>query len=64
MIEPLAAAYEIFARTTFARDASIIVLGDGRLGAIVALAFKAKGYQTLIAGHHAKKLDRARNRDG
>ncbi|HUN57954.1 MAG TPA: alcohol dehydrogenase catalytic domain-containing protein [Candidatus Binataceae bacterium] len=58
MIEPLAAAYEIFARTTFARDASIIVLGDGRLGAIVALAFKAKGYQTLIAGHHAKKLDR------
>jgi threonine dehydrogenase-like Zn-dependent dehydrogenase len=58
MIEPLAAAYEICAQTTLAQDASIIVLGDGRLGAIVALALMAQGYQPLVAGHHREKLKR------
>jgi threonine dehydrogenase-like Zn-dependent dehydrogenase len=58
MIEPLAAAYEIFAQTMLAQDTSIIVLGDGRLGAIVALALRANGYQPLVAGHHPEKLKR------
>lgn len=58
MIEPLAAAYEIFEQTTLVQDASIIVLGDGRLGAIVALSLRAKGYQLLVAGHHQEKLKR------
>jgi threonine dehydrogenase-like Zn-dependent dehydrogenase len=58
MIEPLAAAYEIFEQTRFALDDSIIVLGDGRLGAIVASALKANGYHPLVAGHHAEKLAR------
>jgi threonine dehydrogenase-like Zn-dependent dehydrogenase len=58
MIEPLAAAYEIFDQTTLAQDASIIVLGDGRLGAIVALALRSKGYQPVVAGHHQRKLKR------
>jgi threonine dehydrogenase-like Zn-dependent dehydrogenase len=58
MIEPLAAAYEIFEQTTLTLDSSIIVLGDGRLGAIVALALRAEGYQPLVAGHHREKLSR------
>ena len=58
LIEPLSAAYEIFAQTEIKHDASVIILGDGRLGAIVALAFKANGYRPLISGHHRKKLER------
>jgi threonine dehydrogenase-like Zn-dependent dehydrogenase len=58
LIEPIAAACEIFAQTKFKSDDSIIVLGDGRLGAIVALALKANSYNVIVAGHHREKLDR------
>ena len=58
LIEPIAAAYEIFAQTKLERNASIIVLGDGRLGAIVALALKANGHDAIVSGHHREKLER------
>ena len=57
-VEPLAAAYEIFEQTHLARNQTIVVLGDGRLGALVALALKGEKYLPLIAGHHRKKLER------
>ena len=57
-IEPLAAAYEIFEQTHLARDQSVAVLGDGRLGAIVALALRAEGYLPVVLGRHHDKLDR------
>jgi threonine dehydrogenase-like Zn-dependent dehydrogenase len=57
-VEPLAAAYEIFEQTHLARNQTIVVLGDGRLGAIVALALKAEKYLPLVAGHHPEKLAR------
>ena len=41
-VEPLAAAYEIFAQIHLARNHRIAVLGDGRLGALVALALKGR----------------------
>jgi threonine dehydrogenase-like Zn-dependent dehydrogenase len=61
--EPIAAAYEIFEQTKLGRDEigrneKIAVLGDGRLGAIVALVLKAEGYDPLVGGHHATKLRR------
>ena len=56
--EPLAAAYEIFEQLRIGPEQSIVVLGDGRLGAMVALALKAEGHQALVAGHHREKLDR------
>ena len=56
--EPIAAAYEIFEQTHLARNQSIVVLGDGRLGAIVALALKGEKYLPLLAGHHGEKLAR------
>ncbi|MGH7917876.1 MAG: zinc-binding dehydrogenase, partial [Candidatus Binataceae bacterium] len=55
-IEPVAAAYEIFEQTQIGRNQTIAVLGDGRLGAVVAMVLKGEGYQPLIAGHHAEKL--------
>jgi threonine dehydrogenase-like Zn-dependent dehydrogenase len=62
-IEPIAAAYEIFEQTEpgrneMGRNEKIAVLGDGRLGAIVALALKAEGYEPIVGGHHATKLRR------
>jgi threonine dehydrogenase-like Zn-dependent dehydrogenase len=62
-IEPVAAAYEIFeqakiGRNEIGRNEKIAVLGDGRLGAIVALVLKAEGYDPIVGGHHATKLRR------
>lgn len=56
-VEPLAAAYEIFAQVRLERDDRILILGDGRLGALVALACQAEGYRPLLAGHHQAKLE-------
>jgi threonine dehydrogenase-like Zn-dependent dehydrogenase len=57
-VEPIAAAYEIFEQTHLARNQTIAVLGDGRLGAIVALALKGEKYLPIVAGHHREKLER------
>ena len=57
-VEPLAAAYEIFEQIHLARNQTILVIGDGRLGTLVALALKAEQYQPLVAGHHREKLAR------
>jgi threonine dehydrogenase-like Zn-dependent dehydrogenase len=56
--EPLAAAYEIFEQVSLRDDQKIVVLGDGRLGAIVAMALAAEGLKPVIAGHHRDKLAR------
>ncbi len=34
----------------------VIVIGDGKLGLLIALALRAEGYQPLVVGHHASKL--------
>ncbi|MGB8412102.1 MAG: alcohol dehydrogenase catalytic domain-containing protein [Candidatus Binatus sp.] len=57
-VEPVAAAYEIFEQVHLSRNQTIAVIGDGRLGAIVALALKAEKYQPKVAGHHREKLAR------
>jgi threonine dehydrogenase-like Zn-dependent dehydrogenase len=56
-IEPVAAAYEIFEQTNLARNERILVLGDGRLGATVALVLRAEAYDPVVGGHHAGKLE-------
>ncbi len=56
--EPLAAAFEIFEQIHIGRNQSILVLGDGRLGAMVALALNSRSYEPLVVGHHAEKLER------
>src|SRR6266481_7559044 len=57
-VEALAAAYEIFEQTHLARNQTIAVLGDGRLGALVGLALKGEKYLPIVAGHHREKLAR------
>jgi threonine dehydrogenase-like Zn-dependent dehydrogenase len=57
-VEPLAAAYEIFEQVHLARNQTIVVIGDGRLGALVALALKGEKYLPIVTGHHQEKLAR------
>lgn len=57
-VEPVAAAYEIFDQVPLRRDAKTLVLGDGRLGAIVATVLKAESYEPTVGGHHREKLER------
>jgi threonine dehydrogenase-like Zn-dependent dehydrogenase len=54
--EPAAAAYEIFEQTHIGHNEKTLVLGDGRLGALVGMALWAEGYDPIVGGHHEDKL--------
>lgn len=55
--EPLAAAYEIEEQLGRLPD-SALVLGDGKLGALCALALRERGCAVTLVGKHAEKLAR------
>jgi alcohol dehydrogenase len=59
-VEPLAAAAEILAQMRLERGTSVVVLGDGRLGLLVAQVLKHAAAQVTLVGKHAWKLDLAR----
>jgi 2-desacetyl-2-hydroxyethyl bacteriochlorophyllide A dehydrogenase len=56
-VEPIAAAYEILEQVHLGRNEKILILGDGRLGALVGLVLWAESYDPVIGGRHAEKLD-------
>jgi alcohol dehydrogenase len=55
-VEPLAAACEILDQVSFPRSAEIAVLGDGKLGLLIAQVLQAVGHQVHQYGRHASKL--------
>jgi len=55
-VEPLAAAYEIQEQIEIKPSHTILVLGDGKLGLLCALALNLSGTQVTLAGKHEKKL--------
>jgi alcohol dehydrogenase len=59
-VEPLAAAAEILSQIRLEAGTKAAVLGDGRLGLLVAQVLKNAGAQVILAGKHAWKLERAR----
>ena len=54
--EPLAAACEILDQVHFPCNSEIAVLGDGKLGLLVAQVLKAYGHKVHEYGRHAEKL--------
>ena len=54
--EPLAAACEILDQVTIPGGAEIAVLGDGKLGLLVAQVLNARGYRIHQFGRHPEKL--------
>jgi alcohol dehydrogenase len=56
-LEPLAAAAEILDQVHIPPAAGIAVLGDGKLGLLIAMLLQAHGYRVHQFGRHAAKLD-------
>lgn len=54
--EPLAAACEILDQIKLPRHAEVAVLGDGKLGLLVAQVLNAHGMKVHQFGHHKEKL--------
>jgi alcohol dehydrogenase len=54
--EPLAAACEILDQVAIPRGERVAVLGDGKLGLLIALTLDAHGYPVHQFGHHPDKL--------
>jgi threonine dehydrogenase-like Zn-dependent dehydrogenase len=55
-LEPLAAACEILDQVSIPPGARIAILGDGKLGLLIALVLNAHGYRVHQFGRHAAKL--------
>ena len=55
-VEPLAAAYEILEQVRIPPKTEALVLGDGKLGMLVAQVLAAAGASVLTVGKHAEHL--------
>src|SRR5215472_12847905 len=55
-VEPLAAACEILDQVRIPCSAQVAVLGDGKLGLLIAQALNAYGFQVHQFGRHEEKL--------
>lgn len=54
--EPLAAACEILDQVSIPRGEAVAVLGDGKLGLLIALVLQQHGYRVHQFGRHPEKL--------
>jgi threonine dehydrogenase-like Zn-dependent dehydrogenase len=54
--EPLAAAFEILEQVEIDAGERVVVLGDGKLGLLVAQVLDEAGARVLAVGRHARKL--------
>ena len=54
--EPLAAACEILDQVSIPPSEAVAVLGDGKLGLLIAMVLREQGYRVRLFGHHAEKL--------
>lgn len=55
-VEPLAAAFQILAQVPAPSHAHVIVLGDGRLGLLCAMALATTGCDLTVVGRNPAKL--------
>jgi threonine dehydrogenase-like Zn-dependent dehydrogenase len=60
-VEPTAAACRIFEQMAIAPNARIAVLGDGRMGLLVAQVLKTAAGDVTLLGRHDRKLETARS---
>jgi alcohol dehydrogenase len=55
-VEPLAAALEITERVHIRPGQQVAIIGDGKLGLLVAQVLQLTGCAVSVVGHHARKL--------
>jgi threonine dehydrogenase-like Zn-dependent dehydrogenase len=58
-VEPLAAAFQIVRQVEIARSEAVVVLGDGRLGQLVARVLRGRVGRLTLVGKHPRKLEAA-----
>jgi len=63
-VEPLAAAFQVLRQIEIPADARVMVLGDGRLGQLVARVLAHKLAEVTLVGRHPEKLELAANACG
>jgi threonine dehydrogenase-like Zn-dependent dehydrogenase len=56
-VEPLAAACDVLDQTEIDRRTSVAVLGDGKLGLLIAQVIKQKTHRVFCYGKHGSKLE-------
>ncbi len=56
-VEPLAAGLEILEQLHIQPIEKVVVLGDGKLGLLIALALNASNLDVLLVGKHQNKLE-------
>jgi alcohol dehydrogenase len=61
-VEPLAAALEITERVHIRPSQRVAIIGDGKLGLLVAQVFQLTGCRLSVLGRHARKLEILRRR--
>jgi threonine dehydrogenase-like Zn-dependent dehydrogenase len=54
--EPLAAAFEVLEQVAVDPGTPALVLGDGKLGLLVAMVLASAGLETWVVGRHDRKL--------
>lgn len=55
--EPLAAALQVLEQVHFQPTTRVLVVGDGRLGLLIAQVVAMTGSDLLVSGRHPRKLD-------
>jgi threonine dehydrogenase-like Zn-dependent dehydrogenase len=55
-VEPLAACYRILEQVPVAKDSSVLVLGDGRMGLLCSQVLKTTRAEVTVLGKHKEKL--------
>jgi threonine dehydrogenase-like Zn-dependent dehydrogenase len=55
--EPLAAALEILDQVPVEPSASVLVMGDGRLGLLIAQVISSRGARVMVSGRHDSCLE-------
>jgi 2-desacetyl-2-hydroxyethyl bacteriochlorophyllide A dehydrogenase len=60
-VEPVAAACRIFEQLNVAPDSRVAIVGDGRMGLLVAQVVRTAAEQVTLFGRHAHKLAIARS---
>ena len=59
--EPVAAALQILAQVPLVRGDAVAVLGDGKLGLLIAMGLIRHGCDVTVVGRHARKLSIAQS---
>ncbi|MCE2931302.1 MAG: alcohol dehydrogenase catalytic domain-containing protein [Vampirovibrionales bacterium] len=55
-VEPLAAAFEIVEQVQIQASDKVVILGDGKLGLLIAMALRLHSQNVTLVGRHPEKL--------